>query len=120
MRTRGGSSCCWSRLILYLGLFIYPTVRAFGCCNWTGFAAKMEWVGLANFATVEGRPLLAQPADHAKIIFLGGAAVLAFLFTFFLTSGSGKKICQPSSSTRVVAPSRWPPSGASSTTVSAC
>lgn len=39
-------------LILYLGLFIYPTVRAFWVAlhNWTGFTAKMEWVGLANFA----------------------------------------------------------------------
>ena len=85
-------------LILYLGLFIYPTVRAFWVAlhNWTGFSAKMEWVGLANFAELIRDDLYWRTIlTTLKIIFLGGGAifVLAFLFTFFLTSGiRGKKI----------------------------
>jgi ABC-type sugar transport system permease subunit len=85
-------------LILYLGLFIYPTVRAFWVAlhNWTGFTAKMEWVGLANFAELWKDDLYWRSLlTTLKIIFLGGGAifVLAFLFTFFLTSGiRGKKV----------------------------
>lgn len=85
-------------LILYLGLFIYPTVRAFWVAlhNWTGFTAKMEWVGLANFAELWKDDLYWRSLlTTLKIISLGGGAifVLAFLFTFFLTSGiRGKKV----------------------------
>ena len=85
-------------LILYLGLFIYPAVRALWVSlhSWTGFTAKMEWVGLANFEELIHDDLYWRTfATTLKIIFIGGAAIflLAFLFTFFLTSGiRGKKI----------------------------
>jgi len=85
-------------LILYLGLFIYPSVRALWVSlhSWTGFTAKMEWVGLANFKELIRDDLYWRTfVTTLKIIFIGGGAifVLAFLFTFFLTSGiRGKKI----------------------------
>jgi ABC-type sugar transport system permease subunit len=85
-------------LILYLGLFIYPAVRALWVAlhNWTGFTVKMEWVGLANFAELIRDDVYWRSfVITLKFIFLGGAGIffLAFLFTFFLTSGiQGKKV----------------------------
>jgi ABC-type sugar transport system permease subunit len=85
-------------LILYLGLFIYPSARALWVSlhRWTGFTAKMQWVGLANFKELIRDDLYWRTfVTTLKIIFLGGGAIflLAFLFTFFLTSGiRGKKI----------------------------
>jgi ABC-type sugar transport system permease subunit len=84
-------------LILYLGLFIYPAVRALWVSlhSWTGFTVKMEWVGLANFAELIRDDVYWRSfVITLKFIFLGGAGIffLAFLFTFFLTSGiRGKK-----------------------------
>jgi ABC-type sugar transport system permease subunit len=79
-------------LVLYLGLFIYPSVRAFWVSlhNWSGFTAKMEYIGLANFAELlRDETYWMTLFTTLKIIFIGGAAIflLAFLFTFFLTSG---------------------------------
>ncbi len=85
-------------LILYLGLFIYPAVRALWVSlhSWTGFTARMQWVGLANFKELIRDDLYWRTfVITLKIIFIGGGAifVLAFLFTFFLTSGiRGKKV----------------------------
>ncbi len=85
-------------LILYLGLFIYPSVQALWVSlhSWTGFTAKMQWVGLANFKELIHDDLYWRTfATTLKIIFIGGAAIflLSFLFTFFLTSGiRGKKV----------------------------
>ncbi len=38
-------------LVLYLALFIYPAVQSLWVSlhDWTGFTAKMKWVGLANY-----------------------------------------------------------------------
>ena len=85
-------------LILYLGLFIYPAVRALWVSlhSWTGFTVKMEWVGLANFAELLRDDVYWRSfVITLKFIFLGGGGIflLAFLFTFFLTSGiRGKKV----------------------------
>lgn len=85
-------------LLLYLGLFIYPSVRALWVSlhSWTGFTAKMEWVGLANFKELLRDDLYWRTfLTTLKIIFIGGGVIflLAFLFTFFLTSGiRGKKV----------------------------
>jgi ABC-type sugar transport system permease subunit len=85
-------------LVLYLGLFIYPAVRAFWVSlhTWTGFTTEMEFVGLKNFARLIRDDIYWMSLlTTLKVIFIGGTAIflLAFLFTFFLTSGiKGKKI----------------------------
>jgi len=79
-------------LVLYLGLFIYPAVQALWVSlhDWSGFTSEMKYVGLANFAE------LARDSTYwesflitLKVIFIGGGGIflLAFIFTFFLTSG---------------------------------
>ncbi|MBN2551237.1 MAG: sugar ABC transporter permease [Spirochaetales bacterium] len=85
-------------LVLYLGLFIFPAIQALWVSlhRWTGFTADMEFVGLANFAELlRDETYWMSLFTTMKIIFLGGGAIflLAFVFTFFLTSGiRGKKI----------------------------
>jgi ABC-type sugar transport system permease subunit len=85
-------------LILYLGLFIYPAVRALWVSlhKWTGFTSKMEFVGVANFRELLTDEMYWQSLGTTlKIVFIGGAGIfiLAFLFTFFLSSGiRGKKV----------------------------
>jgi ABC-type sugar transport system permease subunit len=85
-------------LVLYLGLFIFPAVQALWVSlhKWSGFTADMEFVGLSNFAELlRDETYWMTLFTTLKIIFLGGGAIflLAFLFTFFLTSGiRGKKI----------------------------
>lgn len=85
-------------LVLYLGLFIYPSVRALWVSlhNWSGFTAKMEYIGLANFAELLRDETFWQTlVTTLKIVFIGGGVVflLAFIFTFSLTSGiRGKKM----------------------------
>lgn len=85
-------------LVLYLGLFIFPAVQALWVSlhKWTGFTADMEFVGLANFAELfRDETYWMSMLTTLKVIFIGGAGIflLAFLFTFFLSSGiKGKKI----------------------------
>ncbi len=85
-------------LVLYLGLFIYPAIQALWVSlhKWTGFTSKMEFVGLRNFRELVRDGMYWQSLlTTLKILLIGGGAVffLAFLFTFFLTSGiKGKKV----------------------------
>ncbi len=85
-------------LLLYLALFIYPAVQSFWVSlhEWTGFTAKMKWVGLANYRELLHDDLFwSTLVTTMKILFIGGVLVfaLSFLFTFFLGSGiKGKKI----------------------------
>jgi ABC-type sugar transport system permease subunit len=85
-------------LLLYLALFIYPAIQSFWVSlhEWTGFTAKMKWVGLANYRELLHDDLFwSTLGTTMKILFIGGVLVfvLSFLFTFFLGSGiRGKKI----------------------------
>ena len=85
-------------LVLYLGLFIFPALQAFWVSlhKWTGFTAEMEYVGLKNFsALLHDQIYWMSLLTTLKVIFIGGTLIflLAFVFTFFLTSGiRGRKI----------------------------
>jgi ABC-type sugar transport system permease subunit len=85
-------------LALYLGFFIYPAIQAFWVSlhDWSGFTANMKFIGFRNFSElVKDKTYWQSLITTLKVIFIGGGAIfiLAFLFTFFLTSGiKGKKI----------------------------
>jgi len=85
-------------LVLYLGLFILPALQALWVSlhKWTGFTSDMEFVGLANFVELfQDETYWMSMLTTLKVIFIGGAGIflIAFLFTFFLSSGiRGKKI----------------------------
>jgi ABC-type sugar transport system permease subunit len=85
-------------LVLYLALFLYPAVQALWVSlhEWTGFTAKMKWVGLANYRELLTDDLFWMSlVTTLKVLFIGGILIffLSFLFTFFLQSGiKGKKL----------------------------
>jgi ABC-type sugar transport system permease subunit len=79
-------------LVMYLALFMYPALQSFWVSlhEWTGFTAKMKWVGLANYRELLHDDLFwSTLLTTMKILFIGGVLVfiLSFLFTFFLGSG---------------------------------
>jgi ABC-type sugar transport system permease subunit len=85
-------------LALYLALFIFPAVQSIWVSlhKWSGFTTGMEFVGLANFRELIHDELYWKTlATTLKILFIGGALIflLAFIFTFFLSTGiRGKKV----------------------------
>jgi ABC-type sugar transport system permease subunit len=85
-------------LALYLGLFIFPAAQSIYVAmhKWSGFTTEMEFVGLANFWELLHDGLYWKTLfTTLKILFFGGGFIflLAFIFTFFLSSGiRGKKV----------------------------
>ena len=79
-------------LTLYLALFLFPAVQSLWVSlhEWSGFTAKMKWVGLANYKELLTDDLFWMSMfTTLKVLFIGGALIfiLSFLFTFFLQSG---------------------------------
>ncbi|GHV78457.1 sugar ABC transporter permease [Spirochaetia bacterium] len=87
-------------LLIYLGLFIYPSVQAFyiSLFDWNGFTSTMKFVGLSNFREILGDKTFWSVAvwNSLRITVLGGVFIvlLAFLLSGILTSPKlrGKKV----------------------------
>jgi len=74
-------------LILYLFLFIYPSIQAFyiSLFDWNGFTASMNFIGLRNFKELfqDFRFWDVAVVNTVKYIFFGG--ILVFLCAFVLS-----------------------------------
>jgi ABC-type sugar transport system permease subunit len=87
-------------LLIYLGLFIYPSVQAFyiSLFDWNGFTSSMKFVGLNNFREILGDKTFWSVAvwNSLRITVVGGVFIvlLAFLLSGVLTSTKlrGKKV----------------------------
>lgn len=85
-------------LILYLSLFVYPTIEAFRVSfyKWSGFAANMEFVGFDNFLKlITDTSFFAALKNTLLLLTVGGMGsfLLAFIFSYLLGSGiRGKKV----------------------------
>jgi ABC-type sugar transport system permease subunit len=86
-------------LVIYLGLFIYPSVQAFyiSLFDWNGFTSVMKFVGLSNFREILGDKNFWSVAvwNSLRITIVGGVLImlLAFLISGILSSARlrGKK-----------------------------
>jgi ABC-type sugar transport system permease subunit len=84
-------------LVLYLGLFLYPSMQAIyvSLHEWSGFTKDMKFVGLGNYAALLQDGLYwSTLLTTMKLLFVGGGLIflIAFLLTFFLSGGvRGKK-----------------------------
>lgn len=85
-------------LLLYLGLFIYPSLKAFyiSLFDWDGFSGNMEFIGLNNFRELFGDSSFWNIAvkNSFLITVVGGLLVfgIAFLLSAVLSSNiRGKK-----------------------------
>ena len=71
-------------LILYLYLFINPSLQAFyiSLFDWNGFTSEMKYVGLQNFAELSKDSSFWGVAfkNTMKIIFIGGLIIFAISF----------------------------------------
>jgi ABC-type sugar transport system permease subunit len=87
-------------LIIYLALFIYPSVQAFyiSLFDWNGFTSAMKFIGLSNFREILGDSGFWSIAvwNSFRITVVGGVFIvlLAFLLSGILSSAKlrGKKI----------------------------
>jgi ABC-type sugar transport system permease subunit len=80
--------------ILYLTLFIYPSIKAFyiSLFDWSGFTSTMKFIGLKNFDELlhDGRFWSVTMINTLGFIFLGG--ILIFLFAFIISGVLSTKI----------------------------
>ena len=85
-------------VIIYLVIFIYPTIRALFVSfnDWSGFTPNMTYVGIQNYQELIKDPKYwISVRNTLGILFLGGIGIFgfSFLFTGTLTSGfRGKRI----------------------------
>ena len=85
-------------LILYLYLFVYPAIEAFRISfyKWSGFVVNMEFVGFNNFSKlISDTSFLGALKNTLLLLTIGGIGtfLLAFIFSFLLSSGiRGKKV----------------------------
>lgn len=87
-------------LVIYLCLFIYPSVQAFyiSLFDWNGFTSVMKFVGLSNFREILGDKNFWSIAvwNSLRITIVGGIFImlLAFLISGILSSARlrGKKV----------------------------
>jgi ABC-type sugar transport system permease subunit len=87
-------------LVVYLGLFIYPSVQAFyiSLFDWNGFTSVMKFAGLSNFREILGDTNFWSIAvwNSLRITVIGGVFILflAFLLSGVLSSARlrGKKL----------------------------
>ena len=86
-------------LILYLYLFISPSLQAFyiSLFDWNGFTAQMNYVGLRNFVELsrDGAFWNVAVRNTMKIIFIGGFFIFAFGFMIsglLATNIKGRKL----------------------------
>ncbi len=73
-------------LILYLWLFIFPTVRAFyvSMFDWNGFTSSMSFLGIGNFRELFSDKYFWSVAflNTIRILVYGGVLVFGFAFLF--------------------------------------
>jgi len=85
-------------LILYIYLFVFPTIEAFRISfyKWSGFSANMQFVGFDNFLKlIRDDSFLAALNNTMLLLVIGGIGsfLLAFIFSYLLNSGiKGKKV----------------------------
>ena len=84
--------------IVYLGLFIYPSVQSFyvSLFDWNGFNANMDFIGLGNFRELLTNQNFWNVAfmNSLRIFLIGGVGVfaIAFILSSVLSSDiRGKK-----------------------------
>ena len=82
--------------LIYLGLFIYPSIDALriSFTEWSGFSASPTFVGIANYRFLISDQVFWIAIGNSLIfMFIGGALVFAIglLFAFLLTNYSKRK-----------------------------
>lgn len=85
-------------VLLYLGLFIIPTIYGFyiSLHSWSGFTEEMKFIGLKNYVKMTKDPIYWMAFKNTiYIVVIGGIITLGigFLYTALMSQGmKGKKI----------------------------
>lgn len=79
-------------LILYIGLFVLPTLYGFyiSLHSWSGFTEEMSFIGLKNFTKLTGDPIYWMAFKNTMlIVIVGGLFTLGigFLYTALMSQG---------------------------------